>query len=179
MFNKDKFMSFYMGTPYEKSASECYNIIEVQLLSLGIYSDLAMMGAMATVRVEVGKGFKPIEENYIKPNYYFVGAQYEGRKDLGNDQVGDGHKYRGRGLIQLTGKSNYINYGKKLKLDLVGKPELLLELENSARVFGQYFKDTGCHVACNAQDWVKVRRLVNGGDNGLQDFLSIIKQYSA
>ncbi len=52
------------------------------------------------------------------------GRAYEGRKDLGNTQQGDGVKYKGRGLIQITGRANYRKYANYCGFDVVGSPEL-------------------------------------------------------
>jgi len=89
---KSQFMSFYKGTPYETGASECYDAVEKALFEQGILSRLTLIGALATVRVEVGKAYKPIEE-------YATGDAYEGRVDLGNTVTGDGRRYKGRGYI--------------------------------------------------------------------------------
>lgn len=169
-WSKDKFLGFYKNTVNEKSASDFYDIAKKALEEAGIYSDLTMIGICATVRVEVGRTFKPVEENAS-------GNAYEGRKDLGNYVPGDGRKYKGRGFIQLTGRANYENYGKKFGIDLICNPELALQPEISAKILAQYFKDRKCNVACDKQDWPRVRLLVNGGDNGLPEFLNIINQY--
>lgn len=170
MFTKESFLSFYKGTPNEKAAGDCYEAISRALVSSGIYSDLVLIGALATCRVEVGKAFLPIAE-------YTTGVQYEFRKDLGNTKLGDGVKYKGRGYIQLTGKLNYIVYGQKLGLDLVSFPELALQPTTAARILAEYFKDRGCDKACNDKNWGLVRKLVNGGTNGLDVFLSVAAQY--
>lgn len=163
-------MSFYTGTPSEKAAEACFGAVMAQLMSLGIYTDLTMAGAMATIRIEVGKAFLPVEE-------IASGEQYEGRKDLGNDVPGDGVRFKGRGYIQLTGRYNYETYTHLTGIDLVANPKMALDPVVSARIFALYFKNRGCNKACNSQDWTLVRKLVNGGSNGLFDFLKVINQY--
>lgn len=164
---KGKMLSFY---PNQPNPSQCFDAIEKAFKELGIYTDLTMLGAFATVRIECGKNFKPILE-------LSTGDQYEGRVDLGNTAKGDGPRYKGRGYIQLTGKNNYSKYGKLLSIDLIGNPSLALDVTNSAKILAQYFKETKANEACNAKDWTKVRRLVNGGDNQLAEFLRVVNDY--
>jgi hypothetical protein len=95
--------------------------------------------------------------------------RYGGKRSLGNVNPGDGYRYRGRGLLQLTGRSNYQVYGRRIGVDLEQFPDLLLNPEVSARVafvflfpsvegnrLKRYFND-------NAEDWINARRPVNGG----------------
>ena len=86
---------------------------------------------------------------------------YGGR--MGNDQPGDGWKYRGRGPLQLTGKGNYAAAGKALGLDLVGNPDLLLDPDIGAKASAWYFKTRVSSNALNSGDLRKVTKAVNGG----------------
>jgi putative chitinase len=90
------------------------------------------------------------------------GTLYEGRKNLGNTQAGDGPKFIGRGVLQLTGRANYTEYGKKLGLDLVNKPELAEGAEVSVKIACQYFKDRGLLELADKWDLDEVTRRVNG-----------------
>jgi len=67
------------------------------------------------------------------------GQQYEGRSDLGNIYTGDGKRFKGRGLLMITGRANYKEYGISLGLDLINKPELAIEPLNSALIAGCYW----------------------------------------
>lgn len=86
---------------------------------------------------------------------------YGGR--MGNDEPGDGWKYRGRGPLQLTGKGNYKAAAEALGIDLVNKPDLMLDPDIGAKVSAWYFKTRVDQKALNAGDLRKVTKQVNGG----------------
>lgn len=86
---------------------------------------------------------------------------------LGNKSRGDGWKYRGRGLIQITGQENYRACGTALKLDLVGNPQQLESDANAMRSAGWFWKSRDCGRNANDIEWVTKR--INGGTNGLSD----------
>jgi len=96
------------------------------------------------------------------------GEAYEGRKDLGNTQPGDGKRYKGRGPIQLTGRANYRKAGQALGLDLEGKPEQASQPEVGFRVAGWFWKSHGLNELADKGDFRAITRRINGGLNGLE-----------
>jgi putative chitinase len=101
------------------------------------------------------------------------GQAYEGRADLGNVQAGDGVRFRGRGLLQVTGRANYSACGKALSLDLLAQPELLEKAVNACRSAGWFWQTKGLNALADAGDQVKVTRRINGGTNGLAERLAL------
>src|SRR6266850_4754790 len=97
------------------------------------------------------------------------GAAYEGRKDLGNTQPGDGKRYKGRGPIQLTGRANYAKYGQLLGLDLVNDPTVAATKEVGFRIAGQFWKLNGLNQLADQQEFKAITKRINGGYNGLDD----------
>lgn len=103
---------------------------------------------------------------------------YGGRKDLGNTETGDGYRFRGRGAIGLTGRANYERAGKALGLDLVNNPDLAADPAVAAKVATWYWKDKkGLSEAAKNGDVERVRKLVNGGYNGLGDVKNLSAGY--
>lgn len=88
---------------------------------------------------------------------------------LGNVSAGDGFRYRGRGLIQLTGRYNYALFGRALGLPLVERPELAESPEASAQVACEYWAQRKLNVLADRDDVRGITRRINGGFNGFQD----------
>lgn len=88
---------------------------------------------------------------------------YEGRRDLGNTQPGDGVRYKGRGIFQLTGRANYAHYG------LADTPEKAADPEIALRIACQYWRERGMAATADADDIRATTRKVNGGTVGLLD----------
>ncbi len=97
------------------------------------------------------------------------GSHYEGRKDLGNTQPGDGKRFKGRGPIQITGRNNYASCGAALRLDLVGQPHLLTEPDVGCRASAWWWKSKGLNEISDTGDISKATKRVNGGLNGIDD----------
>ena len=85
----------------------------------------------------------------------------------GNKSAGDGWKYRGRGLKQITFLDNYLRCGTALRLDLVSNPELLEKDINAARSAAWFYTSSGCLKYSG--DLVRVTQIINGGQNGIDD----------
>lgn len=95
--------------------------------------------------------------------------RYEGRRDLGNHYPGDGRRFMGRGVFQLTGRANYIAVGKRLGLDLVGDPDLAADPAVSVRIACDYWASRGLSALADRDDLHGLTRRINGGTNGLAD----------
>lgn len=88
---------------------------------------------------------------------------------LGNCEFGDGSKYRGRGLIQLTGRSNYIRSGSALGYNFVDTPEIVERAEFSALTAAEFWAHNGCNELADKDDVVAITKRVNGGTTHLDE----------
>lgn len=95
------------------------------------------------------------------------GQAYEGRKDLGNTQPGDGIRFKGRGLLQITGRTNYRECGKALGFDLESNPEALETNELACRSAGWFWVSHGLNDLADKGDFERITRRINGGTNGI------------
>lgn len=97
------------------------------------------------------------------------GSAYEGRADLGNVFPGDGHKYRGRGLIQLTGRTNYIALTSALSRDYINNPEMLERPEDAVQSSCWFWKTHNLNQFADSDKFGSLTKAINGGFNGIDD----------
>jgi len=128
--------------------------------------------ALATIAAETA-GFVPLREmqsiwNTDRKPF----DKYEGRKDLGNVQPGDGARFPGRGFVQLTGRANYRTYGQRIYQPLEDEPDLANEPKIAAQILALFIADRAEKIdtALRASDFARARRAVNGGTHGLERF---------
>jgi putative chitinase len=108
------------------------------------------------------------------------GAAYEGRRNLGNTKPGDGVRFKGRGLIQLTGRSNYTAYSKYTGIDYVSNPEIVAnDPMVSVDASCWFWVDRKLPALAEADDVKAVTRTINGGYNGLDERIANLRRAKA
>ena len=162
------------------------------LAAAAINTELRLAHFLAQTATETG-GYKTLEENLaysaaglmaIFPKYFptekltigFVMNPravalkvYSDRLGNGPASTGDGWDFRGRGLIQLTGRANYEARGDEANVPLESMPELAADPTLSVKLACLFWASRKINAAADADDLVKVRQLVNGGTTGLDD----------
>lgn len=144
-------------------AGQYAQALEDACIQFGIVTALQKAHFLAQVAHE-SDGFRTATE-------YASGRAYEGRADLGNVQPGDGVRFKGRGLIQLTGRENYATFSNAMwQGDLfLRSPELVAQLPWAVLAAGWFWKRKGLNALADRDDVVAVTRRINGGTNGLED----------
>lgn len=104
------------------------------------------------------------------------GKAYEGRSDLGNTEIGDGVKFKGRGLIQITGRFNYEKLSNAFGIDLIQEPELLKTPEWAVKSSLWFWKVKGLNTIADSGDFILLTKKINGGTTGLPDRLEIFER---
>ena len=100
---------------------------------------------------------------------------YGGRMGNRDEQSGDGFRFHGRGLIQLTGHDSYYHCGQALGVDLVANPDLVATPKYAALSAGWFWSTHNLNAAAAAEDWVKVTKIINGGTFGLDERVALTK----
>lgn len=103
------------------------------------------------------------------------GAAYEGRADLGNTEKGDGVKFKGRGLIQITGRNNYFKLSRAFSVNFIVTPEPLKDPKYAVKSACWFWKTNDLNEIADVGDFKKVTKRINGGYNGLDDRLKLLE----
>ncbi|MDE5422606.1 LysM peptidoglycan-binding domain-containing protein [Ancylomarina sp. DW003] len=186
-------LSYIMPQASEENIWKYLEALNSQLPKFGINTPLRMAHFIAQIGHESGS-FKYNSENlnysekalravfgkyfpsdelaqaYARQPEKIANRVYANRMKNGDEASGDGWKFRGRGLIQLTGRDNYTQCGFALKLDLINQPELLANDANAAVEAAAWFWNSRELNAFADKDDIKgITRRINGGYNGLED----------
>lgn len=155
----------------------CWTMLRGSLKARELASTAVIIAALATIRVEC-PDFRPRTEKYNgDPITYFetkYGCLSREGAELGNTTAGDGYRYRGRGLIQITGRANYSYFGRAIAADLVNSPDRALELPIAVDLLVAFFVDRKVPALAEASQWEQVRHRVNGGLEGYAEFLGYV-----
>jgi len=130
------------------------------------------------LRQTFGKYFTELEAiKYQRKPEMIANRVYANRMGNGNEASGDGWKFRGRGFIQLTGKSNYFLLSKDVKIDYLNEPDLLLN-ESDAMVASLWFwKRNNLNAFADSDDINMITKRVNGGFNGINHRKELLEKY--
>jgi putative chitinase len=101
---------------------------------------------------------------------------YANRMGNGDEESGDGWKYRGRGIIQCTGKDLYKTLSDVLNIDLMSFPDFLMEMPYASMSAGWFWNKKGLNALADAKDYKEMTRRINGGFNGLDDRIAKINK---
>ena len=173
-------------------------VLNAAMAKHGITSPLHQAAFLAQVGVE-SAGLSRLEENlnyttperlmavwpsrfktvndaaaYLRNPEALANKVYGGR--MGNAAPGDGWKYHGRGLKQLTGKDNYTAYEKACQVPAVSQPELLLRPEYAADSAAWFWAHNGCADLAEKRDWQALTKRVNGGLTGLPERIALTQK---
>ena len=113
-------------------------------------------------------------EKYANNPELIANKVYGGRADLGNTEDGDGWRFAGKGLIQLTGRSNLTVCGNALGQPFTEHPELLLEPEWACMSAGWFWNKKNLNALADTEDWTTMTKRINGGVIGLDDRINRI-----
>lgn len=156
------------GCPYVRAANFAPYLNDA-MWSEGIVTPARIRAWLAQIGHESGR------LRYVREVWGPTSAQlrYEGRADLGNTEPGDGERYKGRGLIQITGRANYKCATDALGEDFVTYPALLETPKWAALSAGWFWGVHGLNALADAEDMRRISRIINGGWNGLDDRMAL------
>lgn len=155
-----------------------------QLLDIAIHSDISRLDCLlqpindVLARYQINTPLRVCHflaqiahesDGFNTNEEYASGEDYEERGDLGNIEVGDGVRFKGRGLIQVTGRANYGECSDALGFDLINNPEQLASFDLACLSAGWYWDKHNLNSCADDDDIMLITRIINGGYNGLDD----------
>ena len=122
-------------------------------------------------------GFTPEEaQAYQMQPQKIANRIYGGRMGNRAESFGDGWRFRGSGWLQLTGHDNFYHAGKGCGADFVMNPDLVRTPQYAAITAGWFWNTHKCNELAEARDWVKLTKVINGGDIGLKERIAHTEQ---
>lgn len=165
----------FPGTPVANIEANLPPVLTA-LVGAALADKSMVLMALSTIRAETA-GFLPISEGVSRFNTSSGGRAfdlYDNRADLGNQGAPDGERFKGRGFIQLTGRTNYEQHGAAIGLgsQLIENPDLANDADIAARLLASFLKSKEDRIRASlaANDLATARKLVNGGSHGLDAF---------
>ena len=153
----------------EEKCTQYLPHLQQAMEEFGISEPLREAAFLAQIAHESGE-FRFMEEIWGPTE---AQRRYEPQSDLaqrlGNTEVGDGKRFKGRGPIQVTGRANYQRYGQLLGIDLVNNPVLAASPEVSFRIAGLYWQKNGLNELADQEMFKTITKRINGGFNGLEE----------
>lgn len=120
---------------------------------------------------------------YVANEKKLASFVYANRLGNGNEASGDGFQFRGRGIIQITGRANYVAAGAALGLDLINNPDLLLQKPNAALSAAWFWNTRGLNALADdktddndLEDFTEITKRINGGTVGLKERFALYQQ---
>ena len=143
----------------QQRATRFFPYLSIYMREFGIEGAKREAAFLATIAVESG------ELRYTREIWGPTPQQerYEGREDLGNTEPGDGERFKGRGLVQITGRSNYAKVGEALQHDFIASPPSLEAPDFACASACWFFASHGCNELADADNFKAVTKRVNGG----------------
>lgn len=161
MISASQLQQIFTANP--KGCLKCLDAINATCTRYQIDTPLRQAAFLAQIGHESGQLV------YVREIWGPTPAQksYEGRMDLGNTEPGDGHKYLGRGFIQITGRANYQKLSEDLNTDFISNPQLIEQPEHAAMSAGWFWNEHNLNELADKEQFIIITRRINGGTNGL------------
>jgi putative chitinase len=134
------------------------------------------IGLVNTFSKYFGEG-KMLSFGYAHKPEKIANRVYANRMGNGDENSGEGWKYRGRGFIQITGKENYHRLSNDTDLDCLKNPDLLLEEPNAMLSALWFWNLKGLNALADKNDIILITKRINGGLNGIEHRKELLKKY--